>query len=86
MEVYFRAFVNGKQNNWAKLLSIANYAYNNTKNTSISHTPFKLNCNYHTKILFEDKANPHLRSCSTNKLAKKLRELIEIYYQNLLYA
>ena len=47
MEAYLWAFVNFKQNNWARLLPMAEFAYNNAKNASTSHTPFELNCLYH---------------------------------------
>ena len=64
---------------------MAEFAYNNAKNASTSHTPFKLNCSYHPKILFEENVNPYLRSCSTDKLTEKLRELMKVCCQNLLY-
>ncbi len=65
---------------------MAEFAYNNGKNTSTSYTLFELNYGYHPKVLFEDETNSHLKSCLANKLAKKLRELIEICCQNLLHA
>ncbi len=34
MEAYLRVFVNWKQDNWAKLLPMAEFAYNNAKNAS----------------------------------------------------
>ena len=40
MDVYSLTRVNYKQNDWAKLLSMAKFAYNNTKNASISYTSF----------------------------------------------
>lgn len=46
-EAYLRTLVNFKQNNWAKLLLITKFAYNNTKNVNISHILFKLNCRYY---------------------------------------
>ncbi len=64
---------------------MAEFTYNNAKNASTSYTPFKFNCGYRLRILFEDKNNPHSRSCSANKLAEELRELIEICYQNLFH-
>ncbi len=67
------------------LLPMAEFAYNNTKNASIGHTPFELNYGYHPRISFKEDVNPHSRSCLANKLAKKLRELMEICCQNLLY-
>ena len=39
-QLYFRAFVNFEQNNWARLLIMAEFAYNNTKNASTGHTTF----------------------------------------------
>ena len=46
MEEYLQAFVNLEQNDRARLLPMAKFAYNNAKNTSIGHTPFKLNYGY----------------------------------------
>ena len=47
MEVYLQVFVNFEQNNWAKLLLMAEFVYNNVKNISTGYTPFKLNYGYH---------------------------------------
>ena len=58
---------------------MAKFAYNNAKNVNTSHTLFKLNYGYYHRILFEKDVNFYLRSCSTDKLAKKLRELIKVY-------
>ena len=86
MEAYLIAFVNWKQNDWAHFLPIAKFAYNNAKNTSTKYTSFELNCGYHPQVFFENNVNLYSRSCSTNKLAKELKELIDIYQQNLLHA
>ncbi len=43
IEIYFRAFVNKKQNNWVKLLPIAMFVYNNIKNFKTSYNSFELN-------------------------------------------
>ena len=64
---------------------MAKFAYNNIKNAKIGHTPFKLNCGYHLRILFKKDVNPNSKSCYDNKLAKKLRKLMKVYYQNLFY-
>lgn len=50
IEVYLQLFVNFKYNNWARLLLIAKFVYNNAKNSSISHMLFTLNCNYHPRV------------------------------------
>ena len=65
---------------------MAKFTYNNAKNISICYMPFKLNCDYHLRVLFEKDINFYSKSCSIDKLAKELRELIEICCQNLFYA
>ena len=62
---------------------MAEFAYNNAINTSTGHNPFKLNYGYHPRVSFKDDVNPHSRSCSVDKLAEKLRELMEVCCQNL---
>ena len=52
MEVYFWAFVNWEQNDWANFLLIVEFTYNNTKNMNIDHTPFELNSGYHPRVFF----------------------------------
>ena len=65
---------------------MAKFAYNNAKNTSTGHMPFKLNYGFYPRVFFKDNINPYSRSCSANELAKKLKELIDICQQNLLHA
>ncbi len=86
IEAYLRAFVNWEQDDWARLLPMAEFAYNNAKNASTGHTPFELNYSYHLRVSFEEDVDPRSRSRSANKLAEKLRELIEVCCQNLLHA
>ena len=50
IEAFLRAFVNFKQNDWVRLLPMAEFAYNNAKNASTGHTPFELNCGYHPSV------------------------------------
>ena len=64
---------------------MAEFAYNNAKNTSTGHIPFELNCGYHLKVSFEEDVDSRLRSCFVNKLAEKLKKLIEICCQNLFH-
>ncbi len=65
---------------------MAKFVYNNAKNASTGHTPFKLNCGHYPRVSFEEDVDSHLRSCFANKLAKELRKLMEVCCQNLLYA
>ena len=83
MEAYLRAFVNFEQDNWARFLPMAEFAYNNAKNTSTSHMPFELNCGYHPQTSYKEDVDPRSQSKSANKLATKLRELIAVYKENL---
>ncbi len=64
---------------------MAEFAYNNAKNASISHTFFELNCGYYTRVSFEKGVESRSRSRFANELAEELRELIEVCCQNLLH-
>ena len=59
------------------------FAYNNAKNASTDHIPFKLNCGYHSRVSFKENVDSCSRSCFANKLAEELRKLIEVCCQNL---
>lgn len=63
----------------------AEFAYNNVKSFNISHMSFKANDKEDSKISFKIKINFCLRSYFTNKPANKLKDLINIYGQNLFY-
>ena len=86
MEAYFWAFINFKQNNWARFFSMAKFAYNNTKNANIGHTPFELNYGYYPRVFYKE----DLDSCSKSKIAKelsfKLQNLMAVCQENLYYA
>ena len=86
MEAYLRAFVNFEQNDWARLLPMAEFAYNNAKNASTGHTPFELNCGYHPRMSYEEKVDPRSKSKSVDKLSAELRELIIVCQDNFHHA
>ena len=86
MVAYLCTFVNCEQNDWARLLPMAEFAYNNSKNTSIGHRPFELNCDYHPWMSYKEDVNPRSQSKSAGKLSEKLRELIIVYCENLYHA
>ena len=54
MEAYLRAFVHFEQNDWARLLTMAKFAYNNAKNASTGYTSFELNCRYPPRVSYEE--------------------------------
>ena len=86
MEAYLQAFVNFEQNDWAKLLPMTEFAYNNAKNSSTGHMPFKLNCGYHSRMLYEEEVNSYSQSKSVDKLSAELRELMIVCWENLHHA
>ena len=86
MEAYLRAFVNFKQNDWAKLLPIAEFAYNNTNNASTGYTPFELNCGYYSWMSYKEEVDPRSKSKSANKLSAELKELMTVCQENLQHA
>ena len=86
MEAYLRAFVNFEQNDWARLLPMAEFAYNNAKNASSGHTPFELNCGYHPRMSYEEDVDPRSKSKSADELSAKLRELMIVCRENLHHA
>lgn len=61
------------------------FIYNNTKHANINHILSEFYCKYNLRVLFKNEIDFHSRSYSANELAKELRELIEICYQNLFY-
>ena len=83
MEAYFQAFVNFKQNDWAKLLLIPEFAYNNAKNTRTGYTFFKLNCRSYPCVSYEKDFDPHSKSRTAKKLSSKLQKLMTVCQQNL---
>ena len=86
MEAYLQAFVNFEQNDWARLLLMAKFAYNNAKNLSTGHMPFQLNCGYHPRVSFEEDTNLHSRSKLADELSAELRDLMTVYQENLHHA
>ena len=61
---------------------MAKFAYNNVKNASINHTPFKLNYNFYSQASYIEDVDFHFLSKSTDKLKTKLKELMTIYKKN----
>ena len=86
MEAYLRAFVNYEQNDWARLLPMAEFAYNNAKNASIGHIPFELNCGYHPRVSYEEDVDLRSPSKSAKELATELKELLTVCRENLQHA
>ena len=50
LEQYLRVYCNYQQNNWSKLLPLAEFTYNNAPNAMTGLTPFYTNKGYHPSI------------------------------------
>ena len=86
MEAYLQAFVNFEKNNWARLLAMAKFAYNNAKNASTGHIPFELNCGYYPWMLYEEKVYPRSKLKSADEQSAELRKLMIVCRENLHHA
>ena len=86
MKAYLQSFVNFEQNNWARLLPMAKFTYNNTKNLSTGHTLFELNCGYHTCVFFGEDTNSCSQSKPADKLLAELWDLMTVCQENLPHA
>lgn len=62
---------------------MAEFAYNNAKNSSTGYIPFKLNCHYYFCISYKKDINPYSKLKSADKLLTELQKLILIYCENL---
>ncbi len=52
LEQYLRMYCNHQQDNWESLLSLAEFAYNNSTSTTTGKTPFFVNHGYHPVASF----------------------------------
>ena len=83
MEAYLRVFVNFEENDYARLLPIAKFAYNNAKNLSTGHMPFELNCSYCPCVFFEEDTDPRSELKSADELSAELWDLMTVCQENL---
>ena len=86
MKAYLQAFVNFEQNDWARLFSMAEFAYNNAKNTSNGHIFFELYCGYHLCVSYEEDFDLRWKSRTMEELSSEPRDLMTVYQQNLHHA
>ena len=62
---------------------MAEFAYNNAKNTSTGHTSFELNYGFHPQTSYEEDVDPRSKSKAVDELATELRELTAVCKENL---
>ncbi len=62
---------------------MAEFTYNNVKNTSTGHTSFELNCGFHLQAFYNKDVDPHSQLKLADELATELRKLMAICRENL---
>jgi hypothetical protein len=60
LEQYLRLFMDERQDDWADLLPMAEFQYNNHIHSSTQQTPFFLDSGQHPRMGFEPQAPSHL--------------------------
>jgi hypothetical protein len=86
LEIFLRMYINYLQDDWAHLLPVAEFAYNNTVHSATSMTPFFANKGYHPKLDISIEAVPsesaHTLIADIEDLHKHLRaELAKTHVQ-----
>ena len=72
MKAYFWVFINFEQNNWAQLLLITEFAYNNAKNANTGHNFFELNYKYYPYVFYKKDLNLCSKLRTAEELSSKL--------------
>lgn len=75
-----------EQDDEARLISIAEFAYNNGNNASINCMPFELNCSYHSWVSYKNDNDSYSRSKTGEKLLSELYKLITVDRKNVHHA
>ena len=65
---------------------MAEFSYNNAKNTSFGHTAFELNCSYYPRMSYIEDVNLCSMSKLADELLAELRELMIVCWENLHHA
>ncbi|HEX8609391.1 MAG TPA: reverse transcriptase domain-containing protein [Pedobacter sp.] len=96
LEQYLRCYCNYQQDNWRPLLSLAEFAYNNSKSSTTGATPFLVNYGYNPRFEITEKdvkeANlPTKIKTNINKFVTRMEEIeaycrLEIKYAQALHA
>jgi len=87
LEQYLRVYCNYQQDNWSKLLPLAEFAYNNALSATTSVSPFFANKGYHLNITVHPECNiassrAHDFAVDLNKLQSTLKAEISTAQQH----
>ena len=81
LEQYLWVYCNYQQDNWSKLLPLAEFTYNNTLSATTGITPFFANKGYHPNLTVHPERN--LASACTHDFVTNLDELHHELWQHI---
>src|SRR6266436_1770453 len=91
LEQYLWTYTNYQQDDWAMLLPMAKFAYNNATNTMMGVSPFFANKGYHPEFTADPQANTSLAEaqtfmadleCTQVELKENITQAQERYWKN----
>ena len=85
LEQYLRMYCDYQQTEWASLLPLAKFSYNNSKHSATSLTPFFANYGFHPSMSLLP-PSPSSRTPAADSYVQRLREAQEILQVELLKA
>ena len=65
---------------------MAEFAYNNAKNTSTGYISFELNCGFHPRVSYDENIDLRFRLKTADQLAIELEALMSMCKENLQHA
>lgn len=86
LEQYLRIYCNYDQDNWASILHLAEFAYNNAQNTSTQVSPFFANYGYHPNVRILTDPQPPSQTTSGGALISRIHNVQEELQKELQYA
>jgi hypothetical protein len=81
LEQYLRCTINYQQNNWAELLHMAEFAYNNSIHTATKQTPFFANYGYNPRMHIMLSSQPEVPAAED--LGNRIKKTQEILTREL---
>ena len=85
LEQYPRMYCDYQQTDWASLLPLAEFSYNNSKHSATTLTPFFANCGFHPRMSLLP-PSPSSTTSAADSYVQRLREAQEIMRRELLKA
>ena len=76
LETYLWIFINEQQDDWDKLLPMAEFAYNNHVHSATQHTPFLLDTGRHLRMGFEPEMELNQNEVA-QELVKRMKSMLE---------